>query len=137
MIVAKAKIKIKYDARKVVNAAKRGSITSLGHAAATIRLQARHSIKQKPKKSRVGSPPNTRKGRLRSAIKYAVSKSPSDVVSAVIGPDAANAGTSGKAHEFGGTYKRGRFDKRPFMLPALEKVKDRLPKHWANSIRGG
>ncbi|MCL2646116.1 MAG: hypothetical protein FWD61_03810 [Phycisphaerales bacterium] len=132
MIVAKAKIK--YDARKVVNAAKRGSITSLGHAAGTIRLQARHSIKQKPKKSRVGSPPNTRKGRLRSAIKYAVSKSP---LSAVIGPDAEVAGTSGKAHEFGGTYKRGRFDKRPFMLPALEKVKDRLPKHWANSIRGG
>jgi len=134
VIVAKAKIQIKYDARKVVNAAKRGSITSLGHAAATIRLQARHSIKQNPKKSRVGSPPNTRKGRLRSAIKYAVSKSP---LSAVIGPDAANVGASGKAHEFGGRYKKQRYERRAFMGPALEKVKPRLPSMWFGSIKGG
>ncbi|MCL2645607.1 MAG: hypothetical protein FWD61_01215 [Phycisphaerales bacterium] len=130
MIQARAKIKL--DAKKVMAAAKRGNITSLGHAAGAIRLAARHSIKKSPKKSPAGTPPNTRKGRLRGAIKYAVSKSPP---SAVIGPDAANAGTSGKAHEFGGKYKRERYDRRPFMLPALENVKPRLPKCWENSIR--
>ncbi|MCL2647563.1 MAG: hypothetical protein FWD61_11250 [Phycisphaerales bacterium] len=128
-----AKAKIKFDAKKVMAAAKRGNITSLGHAAAVIRLVARHSIRKSPKKSRAGAPPNTRKGRLRSAIKYAVSKSPPG---AVIGPDVEVAGTSGKAHEFGGRYKKQRYDRRPFMKPALENVKPRLPKIWANSVKG-
>ena len=131
MIAAKAKIK--FDAKKIAKAAKRGNIKSVDHAAAAIRLVARHSIRQSPKKSRAGRPPNTRKGRLRSAIKYAVSKSPP---SAVIGSDVEVAGTSGKAHEFGGKYKRERFDRRPFMRPALENVKPRLPAFWKNSIRG-
>jgi len=131
--VVKTKTKIKFNAKKVKAAAKRGNITSLGHAAGAIRLAAWYSIRKSPKKSRAGTPPNTRKGRLRGAIKYAVSKSPP---SAVIGPDAANVGTSGKAHEFGGKYKRERFDKRAFMGPALAKVKSRLPSLWSGSVKG-
>jgi hypothetical protein len=114
-------------------AAKRANITNLGHAAAVIRLQARRSIRKAKGPSTSGTPPHTRKGRLRNAIKYAVSKSPP---SAVIGPDAAVAGTSGKAHEFGGKYKRQQYDRRPFMLPALEKTRNRLPSTWANSVKG-
>lgn len=128
-----AKVKTKFDARKVVKAARAGSITSLGHAGAAIRLAARHSIRKGKKASQAGTPPNTRKGRLRNAIKYAVSKSPP---SAVIGPDAEVAGTSGKAHEFGGRYKKEHYDKRAFMGPALEKTKDRLPAFWAGSVKG-
>jgi len=130
--VIKARAKIKFDAKKIANAAKRGSITSVDHAAAAIRLAARHSIKRSPKKSRVGTPPNTRKGRLRSAIKYAASKSSPE---AVIGPEAGVAGTSGKAHEFGGRYKKQRYERRSFMGPALEKVKPRMPALWAGSIK--
>ena len=129
-----AKAKIKFDAKKVVNAAKRGNITSVGHAAAAIRLAARRSIRTNPKKSRAGTPPNTRKGRLRSAIKYAANKSSPE---AVIGPDAAIAGTSGQAHEFGGRYKKQRYDRRSFMGPALEKVRPRMPALWSGSIKGG
>ena len=44
-------------------------------------------------------------------------------------------GQSARAHEFGGRYKRQRYPKRPFMGPALTKTKDRLPKHWAGSIK--
>jgi len=131
-----AKAKIKFDARKIANAAKRGNITSVGHAAAAIRLRAWYSIRKSPKKSRVGMPPNSRKGRLRKALKYAVSKLPSGGVGAVIGPDIKVAGTSGKAHEFGGKYKRERFDRRPFMGPALDYVKPRMSAFWKNSIRG-
>jgi len=132
--VIAAKAKIKFDAQRIAKAAKRGNITSVGHAAAAIRLAARHSIRKSPKRSRAGTPPNTRKGRLRSAIKYAVGKSPP---SAVIGPDVEVAGTSGKAHEFGGRYKKQRYEKRAFMGPALENVKPRFPAFWKNSIRGG
>ena len=105
----RAKCKTSVDAGKVRRAAKSGSITSLGHAAAAIRLQARHAIKKSKKASQAGTPPHTRRGRLRGAIRYAVSKTP---LSAVIGPDAGAAGTSGKAHEFGGKYKKEHYDKR-------------------------
>ena len=128
----KAKAKIKFDAKKIVGAAKRGNITSLGHAAGAVRLAAWYSIRKSSKKSRAGTPPNTRKGRLRSAIKYAANKSSPD---AVIGPDAAIAGTSGQAHEFGGRYKKQRYERRSFMGPALEKVKPRMPALWAGSIK--
>ena len=128
-----AKAKTKWDSGKVVKSARAGSIKSLGHAGAAIRLQARHSIKKSPKKSAAGTPPNTRKGRIRNAIKYAVTKSPPSVV---IGPDVDVAGTAGKAHEFGGHYKKERYPKRRFMGPALEKVKPRLPALWGGSVKG-
>ena len=131
MISAKAKTKM--EPGKVVKAARAGSITSLGHAGAAIRLQARHSIRKAKKASQAGTPPNTRKGRLRNAIKYAVTKNPP---SAVIGPDVDVAGTSGQAHEFGGRYKKEHYEKRAFMGPALEKVRPRLPKLWAGSVKG-
>jgi phage gpG-like protein len=131
MITAKARTKM--EPGQVGKAAGKKSLTSLGHAGAAIRLQARHSIKKSPRKSAAGTPPNTRKGRLRNAIKYAVVK---DKQSVVIGPDRQVAGTSGAAHEFGGKYKRERYDRRPFMGPALEQVKDRLPSMWAGSVKG-
>ena len=127
------RVKTKFDSRKVTKAVERANITNLGHAAAAIRLVARHSIKKAPKKSPAGTPPNTRKGRIKNAIKYAVIKSPP---SAVIGPDVDVAGTSGKAHEFGGRYKKEHYEKRSFMGPALEKTQARLPAFWAGSVKG-
>lgn len=125
--------KTKFDAKKLKSAAKARSIKSLGHAGAAIRLAARRSIKKGNKPSSPGTPPNTRKGRIKNAIKYAVSP---DKQSVVTGPDVEVAGTSGKAHEFGGRYKREQYDKRPFMGPALEKIKPRLPAMWAGSVKG-
>lgn len=129
----RARAKVKFDGNKVRKVARAGSITSLGHAGAALRLQARHSIKKSKKPSQAGTPPNTRKGRLRNAIKYAVTKSPPSVL---IGPDVEVAGTSGQAHEFGGRYKKEHYDRRPFMGPALNKVKPRLPAFWAASVKG-
>jgi hypothetical protein len=124
--------KTRFDASKVVKSARAGSIKSLGHAGAAIRLGARHSIRKSPKASPAGTPPHTRKGRIRNAIKYAVVAAAQSVL---IGPDVEVAGTSGKAHEFGGRYKREMYDRRSFMGPALEKTKDRLPPLWAGSIK--
>ena len=126
------KSKTRFDARKVKSAANRASFRNLGHAAAAIRLAARRGIRQRKKPSPPGTPPHTRKGRLKNAIKYAVDKGRQ---TAVIGPDVNVAGTSGSAHEFGGRYRREQYPRRPFMRPALEKVKDRLPAFWAGSVR--
>jgi hypothetical protein len=127
-----AKVRTTFDGKKLRNAVAKGNITSLGHAGAAIRLQARRSIKKAKGASSPGSPPHTRKGRLRNAIKYAVTGGKQSVV---IGPDAEVAGTSGTAHEFGGAYKRERYTKRPFMGPALEQVQDRLPPMWEGSVK--
>lgn len=127
------KAKTKFDQKKVRRAAKAGSIKSLGYAGAAIRLAARRSIKKSPTASVPGAPPHTRRGRIRNAIKYAVS---ADKQSVVIGPDVEIAGTSAKAHEFGGRYRREQYDKRPFMGPALLKTKARLPAIWAGSVKG-
>ncbi len=127
-----AKANTKFDAKKVLKAAKDGSIKSLGHAGAAIRLVARRSIKTSKKESAPGTPPNSRKGQIKRAIVYAVEK---DQQRVVIGPDQAVVGTSGAAHEFGGHYKKQHYDRRPFMGPALEKVKDRLPQEWAGSVK--
>jgi len=126
------KARVKFDAGKVKRAAQKAGITSLGHAGAAISLTARRSIRKSPKASAPGSPPHTRKGRLRNAIKYAVQKT---VQSVLIGPDYAVAADSGRAHEFGGRYRDENYDRRPFMGPALEKVKDRLPAFWAGSVK--
>lgn len=131
--MVKAKAKTKFDAKKVMAAAKRANITNLGHAGAAIRLQARHSIRKSKGPSSPGTPPHTRKGRIRNAIKYAVTPGKQSVV---IGPDAEVAADSGSAHEFGGRYRQENYDKRPFMGPALEKTKDRLPRMWAGSVKG-
>lgn len=131
-MIVRVKGKTNFDAKKVLNAAKNGSIKSLGHAGAAIRLVARRSIKTSKKESAPGTPPNSRKGQLRRAIVYAVENQQQRVV---IGPYVNVVGTSGAAHEFGGKYKKQRYDKRPFMGPALDKVKDRLPQEWAGSVK--
>ena len=120
------------NTKKVLAKAKKGSIKSLGHAGATIRLTAKRSIRRRKKPSPEGRPPSTRKAQLRGAILYAVEKQ-NDLVA--IGPERAKVGTSAAAHEHGGRYKRQRYPKRPFMGPALETTKERLPRKWAGSVK--
>lgn len=127
------KAKTRFEGKKVMKAAQRANITNLGHAGAAIRLAARHSIRKAKGPSTPGSPPHTRKGRIRNAIKYAVTPGKQSVV---IGPDSEVAADSGAAHEFGGRFRQENYDKRPFMGPALEKTKDRLPRLWAGSVKG-
>ena len=126
------KCKQKSDMRRVAAAARKASIQSLGHAGASIRLVARRSIKRSPAASAPGRPPHTRRGLLKSAILYVVEPRGASVV---IGPDVGFVGTSAAAHEFGGRYKREVFPRRAFMGPALQEVKDRLPRYWAASVR--
>jgi hypothetical protein len=127
-----SRVKTKDDFAKVVKAAKKANIETLGHAGGYIRKVAQHSIKRSPKPSAPGTPPNTRRGQLPRAVRYAVEK---DKQSVVIGPDVDVVGTSATAHEFGGRYKRQRYAKRAFMGPALEETKPKLPPMWAGSVK--
>jgi len=120
------------DVPKVLRQLRRANIESLGHAGAAIRLAARRSIRRSPKPSLPGTPPKTRRGQLRRAILYAVERHQQRVV---IGPAYSIVGPSAMAHEFGGRFRHERYDRRAFMGPALEKVKDRLPRMWISSVR--
>jgi hypothetical protein len=125
------KVKTRFDKGKVKRAVSTAKVTGLGHAGALVRKIARNSIRRSAKESPPGSPPHTRKGQIKRAILYAVER---DRV--VIGPSADVVGESGKAHEFGGRFRKEVFPKRPFMGPALEKTKERLPSLWQGSVRG-
>lgn len=120
------------NSRVVIAKVKQANIQNLGHAGAAIRLTARRSIRKRKSASAEGQPPNTRKGQLRNAIAYSVVKQ-RDLV--VIGPEITKVGRSGSAHEFGGKYRRERYPRRPYMGPALEKNRERLPRMWAGSVR--
>ena len=123
--------KLRFDFGKVQRVANKSAITSLGHAGGAVMRAAKNLIRRSPKASSEGTPPHTRKGLLKRAIQYAVEPSKKSVV---IGPDVNYIGDSGKAHEFGGFFRREKYPKRAFMGPALEKVKDRLPSFWRNSV---
>jgi len=126
------RVRTRSDIPKVLRKIRRANIKNLGHAGGAIRLAAKRSIKRSPEPSAPGTPPHTRRGQLKRAILYAVEKQKQRVV---IGPAYAIVGRSATAHEFGGRYKKERFKKRAFMGPALEKVRPRLPRHWAGSVR--
>ncbi len=126
------KAKTKSQMQRVAKKAKRKGIENLGHAGAAIRLTAKRSIRKRKGPAPAGQPPHTHTKRLPSAIKYAVEKPKGRVV---IGPDVESFGTAGKAHEHGGAYKQEYYEPRPFMGPALEKTKERLPRMWAGSVK--
>ena len=111
---------------------KAASFRSLGHAGAAIRLTARRSIRKRKRPSAPGSAPHTRQGQLRRAIAYSVEKQKERVV---VGPEHAIVGPSAMAHEFGGDFRGEKYQRRPFMGPALKKIQDRLPRQWAGSVR--
>ena len=153
------KCKTQVDTGKVKRAYDRGTIWSLGRAGAYIYGIARKSIKIVPEvRSRTkrqakalqgesvyaapGDPPHSRRGKLKQAIFFAVEGK----TNVAIGTSASRLGQVGRIHEHGGRYrvrkaasKRGpaigNFPKRPFMAPALEVARVRLPSFWAGSVK--
>ncbi len=130
MIGIRARTKPRFD--RVRKRAMRANIESLAHAGGAIRLAARRSIRKRKGPAPPGQPPHTHTRKLPRSILYAVDKRRQVVV---IGPAVHLLGTAGKAHEHGGRFRGGRYPRRPFMGPALLKVKDRLPKFWAGSVK--
>lgn len=111
--------------------ARKAAEDRLSHAAAGIRKDARASLRRAKGASEPGSPPHSRRGRLRNAIIFAVDK---PNLTAVIGPRADLAGTSGAAHEFGGEYKGQHYPPRPFMAPAMKGRLEQFAGSFAGSI---
>lgn len=126
------KVKTRADLRKVERKAKRNNPETLAHGAATVRLIAKRLIRTSPRPAPRGQPPRTRgRKRLRKAILFAVDKIRE---LALIGPSYRIAGISGAEHEHGADWRKP-MDERPFMGPALEKAKPKLPREWEGFLR--
>lgn len=126
-----ANVKVKDKTRQAKRTVRSWHIDSIFRAAAAIRLTIRRSIRRRKKASAPGKPPHTRRGQLKRAILYAVNKERQE---AVIGAAHSEVGTSGRAHEKGGTYKGEHYDQRPFAGPGLEAIRPRLPSFWRGSV---
>jgi len=135
-----------FDREKVVRAVDKAKRAVLSRAGAFIRTAARTSIRKRKGSAPPGSPPHSHVGLLRNFIFFGYDRQSDSVV---VGPAKLNRATEApRVLEHGGTttvtrFSRGRIRKRrvrvnarPFMGPALEKERQKLPKLWANSVRG-
>ncbi|MEP0848620.1 MAG: hypothetical protein HRF50_17580 [Phycisphaerae bacterium] len=135
-----------FDRPKVQRAVDKAKRQALSRAGAFIRTTAKHSIRKRKGSSPPGKPPHSHTGLLRRFIFFGYDPATDSVV---VGPVGFKRSSAPNVLEFGGVTtvvrrRRGkvvkrkvRIAKRAYMGPALEKERPKLPKVWANSVRGG
>lgn len=128
--------------KRAVDAARRRVLSKGG---AFIRQTARTSIRKRKGTSKPGSPPYSHVGLLRRFILFGYDRQTESVV---IGPVGIKGSTAPRVLELGGTTtvtrrrrgkrteRRVRVAARPYMNPALEKERPKLPELWRNSVKG-
>jgi hypothetical protein len=121
--------KLVNDFERVRREADRAARTVFAKAAFRIFRDAQASIERSSTPSAPGSPPHTKRGQLKRAIRYDATKD-----GAIIGPKASMVGTSGEAHEFGGSYRGESYPERSFMGPALSRELDKFAGEFSGSI---
>jgi hypothetical protein len=135
-----------FDRHVVMRAMDSAKRKVLSQAGAFIRTAAKSSIRKRKGTAPPGKPPNSHEGSLRKLILFGYDRASDSVV---IGPVGFARSTAPKALEHGGetvvhSRRKGRLVSRkvkiaarPFMAPALEKERPKLPLLWRNSIRKG
>lgn len=135
-----------FDSKKVQAATSKAERRVLSRFGAYVRRGARSSIRRRKKTSRPGRPPSSHTGLLKRFIFFAYEPEHRSVV---IGPIrlGRKTGEALPALEQGGRSRvvSGRGDRRrvrvvairprPFMGPAFEREKPKLPAIWRDSIR--
>jgi hypothetical protein len=121
-----------------VDAATRKVLSKFG---AFVRTTAKHSIRKRKAASAPGSPPSSHVGTLKRLIFFGYDLSARSVV---IGPAPFRSTVEAPPLlEYGGTASRtdakgrrvlARYRARPFMGPAFEKEKSKLPAMWTSSV---
>ena len=135
--------KMFFDRKAVTGAVDRATRRVLSRFGAFVRRGAKSSIRKRKRISAPGQPPSSHTGMLKRMIYFGYEPGRQSVV---IGPQRVNqkAGTAPEALEYGGhvrmTWGRNKGKRvavaaRPFMGPAFEKEKPKLPAMWANSVR--
>ncbi|MCW5775997.1 MAG: hypothetical protein KIS87_06130 [Phycisphaeraceae bacterium] len=135
-----------FDRHVVIRAMDSAKRKVLSQAGAFIRTAAKTSIRKRKGTAPPGKPPHSHEGSLRKWILFGYDRASDSVV---VGPVGFAKSTAPRALEHGGetvvhTRRKGRLTSRkvkiaarPFMAPALEKERPKLPLLWRNSIRKG
>lgn len=135
-----------FDRKAVTSRVDRATRKVLSRFGAFVRTSARHSIRKRKAISEPGNPPSSHTGLLRRFIFFGYDR---DRRSVVIGPQRLNqkVGDAPHALEYGGTStvveglrnrrkkRRIKIAARPYMGPAFEREKPKLPAMWANSVK--
>ena len=139
-----------FDRPRVQKAVSHANRRAMSRAGAFVRTRARTSMRKRRGTSRPGQPPYAHEGSLRRMILFGYEPSRETVV---VGPVGFRSSEAPNALEFGGrttvvrrrrTARRGqrviktqvRIAARPYMAPALDKERPKLPALWRNSVKG-
>jgi hypothetical protein len=131
-----------FDRMAVTSAADRAQRRVLSKFGAYVRRGAKSSIRKRKRPSAPGSPPSSHTGLLKRYIFFLYEPQRRSVI---IGPILLGKGTDApRLLEHGGAVSRRkgkkpvrvRYKPRPFMVPAMEREKPKLPAMWRDSVRG-
>lgn len=135
-----------FDRAAVVRAVDGARRKALSKAGAFIRTAARTSIRRRRGSAPPGKPPHSHEGSLRKLILFGYDRASDSVV---VGPVGFKKSVAPRVLEHGGrttvvsrrggrlTSRKVRIAARPYMAPALEKERPKLPLLWRNSIKRG
>ena len=131
-----------FDRQAVISAVDVAKRKVLSKAGAFIRQTAKTSIRKRKGSSPPGQPPFSHEGSLRKFILFGYDRSSDSVV---VGPVGFKNSTAPAVLEHGGAtvvVRRGKrspvkIAARPYMWPAFEKERPKLPLLWRNSVRRG
>ena len=138
--------KLFFDRKAVTGKVDRATRMVLSRFGAFVRRAARSSIRERRRVSSPGQPPSSHTGLLKKFIFFGYEPARRNVV---IGPAKLNQkiGDAPHALERGGTStvveglrgdrrkRRVKIKARPFMGPAFDKEKPKLPAMWAGSVK--
>jgi len=132
-----------FDRKKVITTVDRATRKVLSRFGAFVRTAARSSIRRRKKPSQPGQPPTNWTGLLKRFLFFSFEPSKRSVV---IGPAKLNKpsrdapellekGGTAVRRDRRGKRKRAQYRPRPYMGPAFEKERKKLPNLWRNSVK--
>ena len=131
-----------FTSKAVLSATDRATRRVLSKFGAYVRRTAKSSIRKRKAISRPGSPPSSHTGLLKRFILFGYDPAKRSVVIGPLRLTRGGRGDAPRALEEGGTSrtvrrgrkKRVKIKARPFMGPAMEKEKPKLPQMWRDSV---
>lgn len=125
-------VRVETGADRLAGAVKYASKQALRRAGAYVRAVAVNSVRKAKDAAPPGSPPHTRRGLLKRAVRF---DSSGDGMTVAVGPVRSAVGLSMTAHEFGGLYRGRKYPQRRLMGPALGRSVPELAKLWRDSVK--